>query len=44
MREMGRIALETLMKLLAGTGAQPNIKVPGELIVRQSTAPPKEIA
>ena len=44
MREMGRIALETLMKLLAGTGAQPNIKVPGELIVRQSTAPPKEVA
>jgi DNA-binding LacI/PurR family transcriptional regulator len=42
MREMGRLALETLIKLLAGTGSQPNIKVPGELIVRASTAPPKE--
>ena len=44
MRDMGRLALETLMKLLGGTGSQPNIKVPGELIVRQSTAPPKEVA
>ncbi len=42
MREMGRLALDTLMKLLAEDGSQPNIKVPGELIVRHSTAPPKE--
>lgn len=44
MREMGRLALETLMKLLNGSGSPPNIKVPGELIIRQSTAPPKETA
>ncbi len=44
MREMGRLALETLIKLVAGAGPQPNIKMPGELIVRQSTAPPKEDA
>jgi len=44
MRDMGRLAMETLMQLLAGAGSQRNIKVPGELIVRQSTAPPKEIS
>lgn len=43
MRDMGRLALETLIKLSGGASSQPNIKVPGELIVRQSTAPPKEI-
>ena len=44
MRDMGRLALDTLMKLLAEDGSQPNIKVPGELIVRHSTAPPQENA
>ncbi len=44
MRDMGRLALETLMTLLKGDSTPPNIKVPGELIVRQSTAPPKENA
>jgi DNA-binding LacI/PurR family transcriptional regulator len=44
MREMGRLAMETLIKLLGGSGSQRNIKVPGELIVRQSTAHPKEIS
>lgn len=44
MREMGRLAFETLTKLLAGFESQPIIKVPGELIVRESTAaPPKEV-
>lgn len=44
MREMGRLALETLLSILNGGGPQPNLKVPGELIARQSTAPPKELA
>jgi DNA-binding LacI/PurR family transcriptional regulator len=44
MRHMGRIALESLMTLLHGATAQPNVKVSGELIVRRSSAPPKEIA
>lgn len=44
MRDMGRLALETLMNLLGGAESPPNLKVPGELIVRQSTAPPKENA
>jgi DNA-binding LacI/PurR family transcriptional regulator len=42
MREMGRLALENLLKILDGSGPQPNIKVPGELVLRHSTAPPKE--
>ncbi len=44
MREMGWLAVETLIRLLAGVEAEHNvnIKVPGELVVRESTAPPKE--
>jgi DNA-binding LacI/PurR family transcriptional regulator len=42
MREMGRLAFETLLKLREGDEAQTNLKVPGELIVRDSTAPPME--
>lgn len=42
MREMGRHALEHLMHLIEGAGPQPHVRMPGELIVRQSTAPPKE--
>ncbi|MBI5282380.1 MAG: LacI family DNA-binding transcriptional regulator [Candidatus Solibacter usitatus] len=42
MRDMGRLALETLLQLLSGAATQPNIKVPGELIVRQSTSAPME--
>ncbi|WP_321470606.1 LacI family DNA-binding transcriptional regulator [uncultured Paludibaculum sp.] len=42
MRDMGRLAVENLLKLLAGDSAVPNANVPGELIVRHSTAPPKE--
>lgn len=41
MREMGRLALETLIPLIAGNQSQRNVKVPGKLIVRQSTAPPR---
>ena len=42
MRQMGRQAMETLLHLLAGSQSEHNIKVPGELIIRESTAPPKE--
>lgn len=42
MREMGRLALETLLLILRGGGPQPNIQVSGELVVRLSTAPPPE--
>jgi DNA-binding LacI/PurR family transcriptional regulator len=39
-RRMGRLAMETLLNLLSGSPAEENVKVPGELIVRESTAPP----
>ena len=42
MHEMGRLAMRTLFGLLAGSDSTQNIKVPGELIVRRSTAAPKE--
>ncbi len=37
--EMGRLGMDTLLKLLSGGDPEQNVKVPGELIVRQSTAP-----
>ena len=42
MRAMGRQAMQTLCRLLAGSASEHNIEVPGELIIRQSTAPAKE--
>jgi DNA-binding LacI/PurR family transcriptional regulator len=42
MRQMGNLAMTTLLRLIAGEGLCQDIKVPGELIVRRSTAPPKE--
>jgi len=42
MRQMGRLAMETLLQIFAGAESGHDIKVPGELIVRQSTAPPRE--
>ena len=42
MRQMGRMAMETLLQLFAGVESGNEIRVPGELIVRESTAPPKE--
>jgi len=42
MHEMGRLALATLLKIIEGGGPQTHIKAPGELIIRESTAPPKE--
>jgi DNA-binding LacI/PurR family transcriptional regulator len=41
MRQMGRMAMETLLQLLEGSESAHNVKVPGELIIRESTAPPK---
>jgi DNA-binding LacI/PurR family transcriptional regulator len=40
--EMGRMAMQVLLKLIAGSEADQNVRVAGELIVRESTAPPKE--
>ena len=40
--QMGRLAAETLLTILGGSKSTHNIQVPGELIVRQSTAPPRE--
>jgi len=42
MRDMGRLAMETLLDILAGSVSDHNIKVPGELVVRESAAPPRE--
>ena len=38
MRQMGNLAMETLLQIFAGAGCRHDIKVPGELIVRESTA------
>jgi DNA-binding LacI/PurR family transcriptional regulator len=38
---MGRTAMEILLKLFQGGNSKNAIKVQGELIVRESTAPPK---
>jgi len=40
--EMGRLAMQVMLKLLTGADTEQKIRVPGELIIRQSTAPPKE--
>lgn len=40
MRRMGQLAMETLLQIFAGVESGHNIKVPGELIVRESTASP----
>jgi DNA-binding LacI/PurR family transcriptional regulator len=37
--EMGRLAMQVLLELLTGADPEQNIRVPGELILRQSTAP-----
>jgi DNA-binding LacI/PurR family transcriptional regulator len=42
-QQMGRMAMEILIKLLSHVDTKTNIKVEGELIVRESTAPPNEI-
>jgi DNA-binding LacI/PurR family transcriptional regulator len=40
-QEMGRMATEILLNLLAGSAAENSRVVKGELIVRDSTAPPR---
>lgn len=40
MRDMGRLAMESLIRLLSGKGSTETIQVPADLIVRESTAPP----
>jgi DNA-binding LacI/PurR family transcriptional regulator len=42
MRQMGRIAMETLFQIFEDAESRHDIRVPGELIVRKSTAPPKK--
>ncbi len=39
-QQMGRIAMDMLIKLLSRMDSKTNIKVDGELIIRESTAPP----
>jgi DNA-binding LacI/PurR family transcriptional regulator len=38
MRQMGRLAMETVLKIISGDRSTTNIKVQGELIIRDSTA------
>ncbi len=40
-QQMGRMAMEILLKLFSGLNSTTNIKVSGELIIRGSTAPAK---
>lgn len=42
MHEMGRMSMQTLISILSGVISQQNITVPGQLIVRASTAPPRK--
>ena len=42
MAEMGRLAAETLLRLLAKEESTQIVKVPGELVVRESTMPPQD--
>jgi DNA-binding LacI/PurR family transcriptional regulator len=39
-RQMGRMAMEILLELFSHADKKANIKVQGELVVRESTAPP----
>jgi DNA-binding LacI/PurR family transcriptional regulator len=41
MQRMGRMAMESLLKLMSGQPSAEAVKVPAELIVRESTAPPR---
>jgi DNA-binding LacI/PurR family transcriptional regulator len=41
MQRMGRMAMESLLKLMSGQPAAEAVKVPAELIVRESTAAPR---
>ena len=39
MREMGRIAMDTLFTLIGGSTSPHTIKLPGEIVIRESTGP-----
>jgi len=41
-RLMGRLAMESLLRLISGGGVESPTKVPAKLIVRESTAPCRE--
>ena len=41
-RRMGQLAMESLLKLIAGEDSSRAINVAAELVVRESTAPPRE--
>ena len=41
-RQMGRLAMEVLLRLLQGSQSEHTIRVPGELVGRESAAAPKE--
>lgn len=43
-RQMGRLAVQTLLELLSGHPVGRTMKIPGHLVIRESTAPPKENA
>jgi DNA-binding LacI/PurR family transcriptional regulator len=43
MRQMGRMAMDILIKLFSGLNSKTNIKVQGHLIERESTAPPRRV-
>ena len=42
LRQMGRMAMETLLHIFDGPHSTHNLRVEGQMIVRQSTAPPRE--
>lgn len=41
-QDMGRMAMQALLRLISGTEAEQNVRVAGELIIRQSTAAPPD--
>lgn len=41
-RLMGRLAMESLLRLISGEGVESPTKVPAKLIIRESTAQPRE--
>ena len=43
-RQLGQLAMESLLKLMSGQESVGAITVPAELIVRESTAPPREVS
>lgn len=43
-RQMGRMAMDTLLRLMAGAEAEEVVRVPGELVIRESTGRPRSRA